>query len=95
MPSPESITNTLHLVETTPTPPVTSSNEKWLDAEAAGLHLGFSAPTIRKLAAAGRIPGHPYGLGKKTIWRFKLSELDAQQPQTVTSVSQTISAAQE
>lgn len=72
-----------------------SLREPLLDAKEAGKLLGFSAPTMRKMAAAGQIPGHPYGLGSRIHWRFKLSELDAQQPRTVTSATQPKSATQE
>lgn len=55
--------------------------EPFVDAETAGRHLGgICAKTVRNLAAAGRIPGYNYGTTKKALWRFKLSELDAQKP---------------
>jgi hypothetical protein len=62
------MTSTLELV----TPPA----EPMVDAETIGKHLQFSACHIRKLAAAGTIPGYSFGLGKKVHWRFKISEVD-------------------
>ena len=66
-------------------PDSTPAREPMVDAKAAGAHLGFSAAMMRKLAAAGKVPGHPYGMGKQVHWRFRLSELDAAAPTHIPS----------
>lgn len=64
-----------------PTPSAPPAPEPFVSAEKAALHLGgISEKTVRNLAAAGRIPAYNYGTEKKALWRFKLSELDAQAP---------------
>ena len=52
--------------------------EKYVDAVVASEFLGVTTRFLLDLTRAGRIPGHPLGLGsKRRIWRFKLTELDA------------------
>jgi len=51
--------------------------EKYVDAVAASEFLGVTTRFLLDLTRAGRIPGHPLGLGaKRHVWRFRLSELD-------------------
>ena len=51
--------------------------EKYVDAVAAAEFLGVTPRFLLDLTRAGRIPGHPLGLGsKRKIWRFRLSELE-------------------
>lgn len=75
-------TATLELVRPATAP------EPFVDAETAAKHLGVSGHTIRNLAAAGRLPGYNLGTGKRALWRFKISELDAQATRAVPSTSQ-------
>jgi len=52
--------------------------EKYVDAVVASEFLGVTTRFLLDLTRAGRIPGHPLGLGsKRKIWRFKLSELES------------------
>ena len=52
--------------------------EKYVDAAAASEFLGVTTRFLLDLTRAGRIPGHPLGLGsKRRVWRFRLSELEA------------------
>lgn len=50
--------------------------EPWVDAEAVGEHIGYKADHVRKMTAAGRIPGHSLTNGKRKHWRYKISEVD-------------------
>lgn len=50
--------------------------ESFVDAERVGEHLGFTPGTIIRMAHRGAIPATPYKSGKKTYFRFKLSEID-------------------
>jgi len=51
--------------------------EKYVDAAVASEFLGVTTRFLLDLTRAGRIPGHPLGLGsKRRVWRFRLSELD-------------------
>jgi hypothetical protein len=60
--------------------PAVPTREPFVDAETAGKHLSVSYKTMHNLAAKGRIPAYNYGTAKKALWRFKISELDAQRP---------------
>jgi len=52
--------------------------ERYVDAVVAAEFVGVSPRFLLDLARAGRIPGHPLGLGsKRKIWRFRLSELES------------------
>jgi len=51
--------------------------EKYVDAAVAAEFLAVPIRFLLDLTRAGRIPGHPLGLGaKRHVWRFRLSELD-------------------
>lgn len=51
--------------------------EPWVDIGTLAKHLSLSPPTATKLVTQGRIPGFRYRNGKRTYWRFKLSQVDA------------------
>jgi len=52
--------------------------EKYVDAVVASEFLGVTTRFLLDLTRAGRIPGHPLGLGsKRRVWRFRLSELES------------------
>ena len=51
--------------------------EPFVDAEKVGVHLGFKAGTVVRMAHRGDLPAVPFRSGKKTYFRFKLSEIDA------------------
>lgn len=66
----------LEMPQSTP-PPAPASPEPWVDMKTLAAHLGFGLTvTVQKVREWG-IPGHPFRCGKKTYWRFKLSEVDA------------------
>ena len=49
--------------------------EAFVDADEAGKFLRLTRRRILELARAGRLPGHPIGVGTRRVWRFRLSEL--------------------
>lgn len=51
--------------------------EPWVDAKTLAAHLACHTSHVRKMAEAGRIPGHALANGARTFWRFKISEVDA------------------
>ena len=51
--------------------------ECWIDSQALADHLGFSRKYINAQAAKGNIPGQTFVNGKRTYWRFKISEVEA------------------
>jgi hypothetical protein len=55
---------------------MTSDNlECFVDADEAGKFLSLTRRRILELARAGKLPGHPIGVGTRRVWRFRLSEL--------------------
>ena len=53
------------------------SLEGFVDADEAGKFLSLNRRRILELARAGKLPGHPIGVGTRRVWRFRLSELAA------------------
>ena len=51
--------------------------ERFVDADEAGKFLSLNRRRILELARAGKLPGHPIGVGTRRVWRFRLSELAA------------------
>jgi excisionase family DNA binding protein len=51
--------------------------EKLVDADLAAEYLGFSAVHTRKMAREKRIPAIAFPVGKKSTWRFRISDLEA------------------
>jgi hypothetical protein len=49
--------------------------EPFVDANVAAEFLSSRRKTILDWARAGIIPAHPFGRGKRTEWRFRLSEI--------------------
>jgi hypothetical protein len=49
--------------------------EPFVDADVAAEFLSSKRKTILDWARAGSIPAHPFGRGKRTEWRFRLSEI--------------------
>jgi len=58
-------------------PPRAPSIEPWVDTAALARHIGFSYQQTAKMVKEWLIPGKPFCGGKRTYWRFKLSEVDA------------------
>ena len=51
--------------------------ERFVDADEAGKFLSLNRRRILELPRAGRLPGHPIGVGTRRVWRFRLRELAA------------------
>jgi Helix-turn-helix domain len=49
--------------------------EPFVDADAVAEFLSVKRKTILDWARAGIIPAHPYGRGKRVVWRFRISEI--------------------
>jgi hypothetical protein len=49
--------------------------EPFVDADVAAEFLSSKRKTVLDWARAGSIPAHPFGRGKRTEWRFRLSEI--------------------
>lgn len=55
-----------------------SSRPRFLTPNDAAVHLGgLNARTVARWAREGYIPAFPLGEGKRRLWRFLLSDLDA------------------
>jgi hypothetical protein len=49
--------------------------EPFVDADVVAEFLSVKRKTILDWARAGVIPAHPYGRGKRVVWRFRISEI--------------------
>lgn len=49
--------------------------EPYVDADTAAGFLCVQRKTILDWARKSVIPAHPFGIGKRKLWRFKISEL--------------------
>jgi hypothetical protein len=49
--------------------------EPFVDANKAPEFLVITRRRVLEMARAGQIPGHAIGVGKRKMWRFRLSEL--------------------
>jgi Helix-turn-helix domain len=49
--------------------------EPFVDADTVADFLSVKRKTILDWARAGVIPTHPYGRGKRVVWRFRISEI--------------------
>lgn len=49
--------------------------ERFVDADAAADFLSVKRKTILDWARAGVVPAHPFGRGKRVVWRFRISEI--------------------
>ncbi len=49
--------------------------EPFVDADVAAQFLMVKRKTILDWARAGAISAHPFGRGKRVVWRFRISEL--------------------
>lgn len=50
--------------------------EPLVSAEVVSKYLGFTAIQVRKMAREGRITSVPFPAGKRTSWRFRMSDLE-------------------
>jgi hypothetical protein len=53
------------------------ASEKFVDSIAAADFLSVKPRRVLEMARAGLLPGHPLGYGRRRVWRFRLSELEA------------------
>jgi hypothetical protein len=51
------------------------NTEPFVDADAAAEFLFVKRKTILDWARSDAIPAHPYGRGRRVVWRFRLSEI--------------------
>ncbi len=51
--------------------------EPWVDLGTVAQHIGFGPRKVTSMMKAGQIPGYPARNGKRTFYRFRLSEVDA------------------
>ena len=49
--------------------------ESFVDADVAAGFLSVKRKTILDWARAGAIPAHRYGRGRRSVWRFRISEI--------------------
>jgi excisionase family DNA binding protein len=49
--------------------------ESFVDADVAAEFLMVKRKTILDWARSGVIPAHPFGRGKRVVWRFRISEI--------------------
>lgn len=49
--------------------------EPFVDASRAAQFLSITRRRVLDMARAGLLPAHPFGGGRRRIWRFRLSEL--------------------
>lgn len=66
----------LVLESTSNTTPSTEP-EKWVDIATVAKHIGFCPRVTTQLMKSGTIPGRAVKNGKRTFYRFLLSEVDA------------------
>jgi excisionase family DNA binding protein len=55
----------------------TGQIEPWVAAAVIATHLGCSDRRVRRMAAAGELPGAQLLDGNRSYWRFKISAIDA------------------
>jgi hypothetical protein len=54
-----------------------SPTEPWVDLRTLADHIGFRYQATRRMVEGGQIPGKAFRNGRKTLWRFQLSVVDA------------------
>jgi predicted DNA-binding transcriptional regulator AlpA len=55
---------------------LTTQQERFVDADAAAAFLSLSRKHVLKLARRRLIPTYPISFGTRSVWRFRLSELE-------------------
>jgi predicted DNA-binding transcriptional regulator AlpA len=50
--------------------------EHFVDAAAAAAFLSLSRKHVLKLARLGLIPAYPISFGSRSVWRFRITELE-------------------
>jgi hypothetical protein len=49
--------------------------ERFVDAATAAAFLSITRKYLLKLSRLGLIPAHPFGVGSRKQWRYRISEL--------------------
>ena len=52
------------------------AQEYFVDATVASRFLSFTRKYLLKLSRLGVIPAHPFGVGSRKQWRYRISELE-------------------
>ena len=50
--------------------------ERFVDAAVAATFLSITRKYLLKLSRLGLIPAHPFGVGSRKQWRYRISELE-------------------
>jgi len=53
-----------------------TAQEHFVDADTAAAFLSLSRKHVLKLARLGLIPAYPISFGTRSVWRFRISELE-------------------
>jgi hypothetical protein len=53
-----------------------AAQEYFVDADTAAAFLSLSRKHVLKLARLGLIPAYPISFGTRSVWRFRISELE-------------------
>jgi hypothetical protein len=53
-----------------------NAQEYFVDADTAAAFLSLSRKHVLKLARLGLIPSYPISFGTRSVWRFRISELE-------------------
>ena len=51
--------------------------ERFVDAATAAAFLSITRKYLLKLSRLGLIPAHPFGVGSRKQWRYRISELES------------------
>ena len=51
--------------------------ERFVDAATAAAFLSVTRKYLLKLSRLGLIPAHPFGVGSRRQWRYRISELES------------------
>jgi hypothetical protein len=62
--------------------------EPFVDADAVAEFLAVKRKTILDWARSNAIPAHPYGRGKRVVWRFRISEIASHNRRTHSTMAQ-------
>jgi hypothetical protein len=51
--------------------------ERFVDATTAAAFLSITRKYLLKLSRLGLVPAHPFGVGSRKQWRYRISELES------------------
>jgi hypothetical protein len=55
---------------------IAAQQERFVDATTAAAFLSITRKYLLKLSRVGLIPAHPFGVGSRKQWRYRISELE-------------------